>query len=115
MKRKESPAVTSYIFNSPIYLKQANRLLLRYLQDWGHTKKEKLETLEEIAHWLGFKSVITDGIGFQISDKEDNNFLKFWNEIDNIKRGSVNSEILQLVKILKKYKAINRKWYEFWR
>ena len=83
----------------PELKKMASDILMNYIQDWGQTNKERLDTLQEIKNKLGL-------------DKMEK-FDAFCEKIRSIERGNFESEVVQIASIIKEFSP-KKKWWKFW-
>ena len=105
----------SYQDNDRELLKKAESVLLKYIQSWGQTNRERLEKLQDAAIFIGFDVEIVEHNGEEVFKTKDPDFDKMRQEIRSISRGNWESEAGQIYRILQKYAEINWKkkpWYK---
>ena len=101
--------------NEPDLKEMATSILLKYIQSWDQTNKERLDALAEVANKIGFNIEVVESKGeymFKIPN-EDEEFEKMRDMIRDISRGNLESEVVQIAAILKMF-YIRKPWWKFW-
>ncbi len=89
----------------------AEKLLLRYIQHWGQSTKERSEILINAAKFCGFKTVKlieqNNEIFVGVLPDEQIKFTVFRERIKNIMRNEFEHEVAQLTHILNDFICLN--------
>lgn len=93
-------------------------VLSYYIQNDGINMQQRLGAMKKVADYIGFNVEVIDQNGstyFKINDNRWPQFDSLMHEIKSIGRGNFENEVIQIAKIILKYKKLNKKWYQFWK
>lgn len=94
----------------------AKSLLGEYIQSWGQTNYDKTNSLTLVAQKMGYEiettrdASATDRWGWKFDETKYPQLLFFIEEVRNINRGNMESEVVQLSEIIRKYTLKPSRW-----